>query len=129
MNFFYTLCFFVLLMGCASCEHQSAKSASRGKCVSEIVERSTAGFGTCDWRMRIRVEHTMFSSAEADEIGQALLNWSKASGGRICFDIEWVSMCQEYEKKGWLIDGVTTLYGGNMPWHRSASTQGSCNLR
>ena len=126
MKFLQMLCLSaVLLMGCTSCEHRPVKTASKEKCASKIVERSTAGFGTCNWRLRVRVD-MWFTPVEADEIGQAMLNWSKASGGRICFDIEWVSMCQDQEKRRWLGDGVTTLYAGLDAWHRPAATQGTC---
>lgn len=115
----------VLILGCSgACRETKVVKPISGKSV--LMERSAVGFGSCEWDLRVRVGMASFSTAEGHKIGQAMLNWNRASGGRICFTVEWMGMNQDYERRHWIGDDVSTLYAGHVPWQRQAATANSC---
>jgi hypothetical protein len=84
------------------------------------METNSIGAGACEWRLAIRADFA-FSQAEASDIGMALMDWNRASDGRICFDLRWMLFSPEYEKAHWSSDGRRSLYSGDREWQRRAA--------
>lgn len=116
----------VFILGCSTACRDKERPKPTQQKGSFVMERSVVGFGSCEWNLKVRIGMASFSTAEGHKIEQAMLNWNKASGGRICFIVEWVGMDQNHEGRNWVSDDVTTLYAGHVPWQRRVSTTDVC---
>lgn len=92
---------------------------------SVIMETNSIGTGSCEWQLRMYADNS-FTAAEASDMGLALLNWNRASGGRICFTLYWMLLNPEYEQRHYHSDGMRTFYSGTRKWHKREASSGVC---